>query len=238
MAPLATYRETLKAAKRRAILDAALTVFLKSGYDHATLQEIAKVAGLSTGTLFNHFKTKYALFGAIMASFWEVEPGHTKPDLPHGAPESALLSTGHDYARLLCGPHTAGLFRIIIAEAPRFPELGRALWERGKAPYLNRLLDYLAAEVQAGNLIIKDVPLSARQFLGMINDVIFWPSMLIMEYVVTAADVERAVREATTTFLARYGAPRTPAAKSARLRPAKAPGVLAGKSRTPAKRRR
>jgi AcrR family transcriptional regulator len=205
MAPLEEYRNKIKSEKRAAILEAALEAFLEHGYECTSLQRIAKMAGISTGTLFNHFKSKSMLFGEIMEHFWEGEPGQNKPKLPKGQPEQALLETGRNYARLLSGQHTLALFRVIIAEAPRFPELGQSLFERGKAPYLNRLHGYLSEEVQAGTLTIEDIPLSARQFLGMINDVIFWPRMMLTNYKISDDEIERAIQEAALTFMARYG---------------------------------
>jgi TetR/AcrR family transcriptional regulator of autoinduction and epiphytic fitness len=203
--PLEEYRDKVRTVKRCAALDAAVDLFLEQGFDRTSLQQVARQAGISSATLFKHFPTKAALFGGIMAQFWEVTPEFEHPPLKPGCPEEGLLWVGREYARLLRRPQTAPLFRVIISEAPRFPELGRALFERGKGPYLNHLYSYLAAEVEAGALVIEDIPLAARQFLGMINDLIFWPTLLSAEYKVTDEQVERVVQEAVKTMLARYG---------------------------------
>jgi hypothetical protein len=101
-------------------------------------------------------------------------------------------------------PDIEALFRVIIAEAPRFPELGQALYEKGKKPYLDRLHGYFAHEVAAGTLAIDNVPLAARQFPGMINDVIFWPRFLVVNLVIGEDEVRRVVDGAVETLLARY----------------------------------
>lgn len=203
---LEAYRARVAGEKRAAILDAAVLKFLETGYDRTSLEAIAKAAGVSTGTLFKHFPTKAALFGAIMARAWESEPGAEGAVPEAGDPRAGLTAIGRDYARLLRAPGVEALFRVVIAEAPRFPELGRELYERGKAPYLARLRTYLEAEVARGTLRIADDELarSKREFLGMINDQIFWPRFLIIDLEVSEADVERVVRSAVTTFLARY----------------------------------
>ncbi|MFF0739527.1 TetR/AcrR family transcriptional regulator [Streptomyces sp. NPDC004111] len=54
-------RERKKAATRRAIADAALTLFLERGYDDVGIREIADRADVSTTTLFKHFPVKEAL---------------------------------------------------------------------------------------------------------------------------------------------------------------------------------
>lgn len=200
---LAGYRARLVREKRAAILDAAVTLFVDQGYARTTLEQAARQAGVSTGTLFKHFPTKAALFGGIMARIWDGE--HAAAALPApGDPRTGLAIIGTDYARLLRGPHVVGLFRVILAEAPRFPELGQELYARGKKPYLDRLEAYLAAETAAGRVAIADPALAARQLLGMINDVIFWPRLLIVDLMIDDAEVARVVAEAVDTFAARY----------------------------------
>jgi hypothetical protein len=78
------------------------------------------------------------------------------------------------------------------------------LFEYGKTPYINRLYTYLSEEVEAGTLQINDIPLAARQFLGMINDLLFWPGLLLIDFVVSDEEAQRIVQEAVTTILARY----------------------------------
>lgn len=205
---LADYRQRVKHEKRTAALDAAVAAFLERGYSRTTLAQVARAAGVSTGTLFKHFPTKAALFGAIMEQLWQPDSGPDRPCPTPGEPRAGLVAIGHDYARLLRQPTAVPLYRVIIAEAARFPELGQTLHSRGRQPYLIRLQAYLAAEIAVGTLAIEDVELATRQFLGMINDVIFWPRLLLADLVVGDAQVDRVVQGAATTFLARYGAGR------------------------------
>jgi AcrR family transcriptional regulator len=213
------YRERVRTEKRTAALDAAIAAFLSQGYDRTTLLQVAKAAGISTGTLFKHFPTKAALFGAIMEQLWAAEPGFDARLPQPGNPRDGLLVLGYEYARVLRQPHTEPLFRVMIAEAPRFPELGQALFERGKAPFLARLTAYLTTEISAGTLAITDMGIATRQFFGMINDVFFWPRLLVTDMVVTEDDVDKAVHEAVLTFVARYGTPTASAPKSRSRRP-------------------
>ena len=59
--------------------------------------------------------------------------------------------------------------------------------------------------IAAGTLVIGDVPLAARQFLGMITELVFWPGFLLTDLVISDADVEHVIAEAVTTMLTRYG---------------------------------
>jgi TetR/AcrR family transcriptional regulator, regulator of autoinduction and epiphytic fitness len=202
--PLEEYRKNVADQKRQAILDAAVQHFLAIGYERTTLEMVAKEASVSTATVYKHFSTKRDLFGGIMARVWEVKVNAAELSTEDADPATTLTAIGQEYARLLCDPQIEALTRVIIAEAPRFPELGEELYRRGKEPYLKQLHVYLQREIDQYRYQIQNIPLAARQFLGMINDVIFWPRFLVMGLKISDAEVESVVTEAVKTFLARY----------------------------------
>jgi AcrR family transcriptional regulator len=202
--PIEEYRKSVADQKRQAILDAAVQNFLAMGYERTTLEMVAKDAGVSTATVYKHFSTKRALFGGIMERVWETEVD-LATSVEQGTDSVAMLmAIAQEYAQLLRQPQVEALFRVIIAEAPRFPELGEELYYRGKEPYLKRLHAYLQKESELKRFQIADIPLAARQFLGMINDVIFWPRFLIMDLKISDRDIENVITNAVETFLARY----------------------------------
>jgi TetR/AcrR family transcriptional regulator, regulator of autoinduction and epiphytic fitness len=206
--PLEEYRKTVADQKRQAILDAAVKHFLAGGYERTTLELVAKEAAVSTATVYKHFSTKRDLFGGIMARVWEAKVNAADLSTEDADPVATLTAIGQEYARLLREPQIEALTRVIIAEAPRFPELGEELYRRGKEPYLQQLHVYLQREIDQQRYHISDIPLAARQFLGMINDVIFWPRFLVMGLEISDTEVEAIVTEAVKTFLARYRAVR------------------------------
>ncbi len=191
--------------KKGAILDAATRLFLATGYDGTTLEAIAKGAEVSTGTLFKYFPSKAELFGGIMERAWapdEFDPSAEEPDNR----SQTLESIGLNYADRLADDDVVALFRVIIAEANRFPELGQALYERGKAPYLARLDAYLGKEVSEGRMTMPEDQrsLAAREFLGMINDQLFWPRLLLASERPSQKDTQTVVASACETFRSRY----------------------------------
>lgn len=205
---LAQYRAEVTRQKQASILKAALAAFSEFGYDRTTIDYIAQQAKVSTATLYKHFSSKADLFGGIMAQVWQTDQISSTPISAELLPQAALMQIGRDYARLLNSPNIQPLFRVIIAEAPRFPELGTELYYRGKEPFLNRLQVYLQSQVATGNLSIADITIATRQFLGMVNDIIFWPRFLIVDLKIDENEVERVIVNAVETFLARYSASR------------------------------
>jgi AcrR family transcriptional regulator len=113
------------------ILEAAQRVFLKRGYQSASLDEIAQMAPASKPTIYAHFPGKEALFEAVVArvldgltNFEGFEPsGRTVQD------KLASLSI-EVVERFL--DETIGVTRVTIAEADRFPALSRHVHEHGR----------------------------------------------------------------------------------------------------------
>lgn len=98
------------------------------------------------------------------------------------------------------------LFRIVIAELLRFPELGDAGFSQGKLPSFETVRRYLRAEHEVGTVGVTDVDLAATQFLGMISNYVFWPKLLVPGWEVRAERVTEVADEAVRTMTARYGA--------------------------------
>jgi AcrR family transcriptional regulator len=113
------------------ILDAAQRVFLKRGYQSASLDEIAATAPASKPTIYAHFPGKEALFEAVVARVIE---GLT--DFEGFAPkgrsvQDRLASVGIEVVERFID-ETIGITRATIAEADRFPALSRQVHEHGR----------------------------------------------------------------------------------------------------------
>ncbi|MFD0057336.1 TetR/AcrR family transcriptional regulator [Streptomyces sp. NPDC127168] len=199
------YHQRVAEEKRAAILRAATRLFLDSGYDRTSLAKIAEVAGVSKATLFKQFPTKAALFDAIVTVSWRAgDSGEDAP--PPGDLRAGLTLIGRRYVALLTRPGMADLFRIVIAELPRFPELAESQFHRGKMPYFDSVRRYLEAERDAGTVVLDDPELAATQFLGMISNYVFWPRLLLPRWAPDGATVESVVDEAVLMMSARYAA--------------------------------
>ena len=96
------------------------------------------------------------------------------------------------------------LFRLVIAEAPSFPELAKTHFALGKLPYFESVCNYLSAEQAVGTVHIADLQMATTQFLGMVSNYAFWPRLLLPNWSPTTAATQKAIDEAVTTMLARY----------------------------------
>lgn len=208
-----TYHQQLAAEKRALILEAATGLFSELGYDKTSLARVAEHAGVSTATMFKQFPTKAALFEAIVLRFWAADPGADVTPPSPGDPADALRTLGARYAELLRRPGMAGLHRMVIAEAPRFPELARVQFDLGKEPFFELVRDYIDAESTAGRLLATDAVRATTEFLGMIANFVLWPQLLLVEWSPTDEAIGDTVESAVWTFLSRYLARDTESAR-------------------------
>src|SRR5829696_4623111 len=121
--------------KRRAILDAATTVFLRNGYLGTSMDEIAALAGVSKQTIYKHFTDKEQLFSAIILGTIDRvgEPFYARIDTLQDTDDldKDLGALARRLITIVMQPQVLALRRLVIGEAERFPQLGRAYYERG-----------------------------------------------------------------------------------------------------------
>lgn len=202
---LSDHHRRLAQQKREAITSSATALFLERGYGGTSLARIAEAAGVSKSTLFKQFPTKATLFEAIVTESWQQGSGQAPVRPPAGDLRAGLVVIGRQYAELVGRPGMTALFRIVIAELPRLPELGRMQFRLGKLPYFDSVRLYLQAEHEAGTARVPDAESAANQFLGMIANFVLWPRMLLTDWDPAARETGYAVDEAVETMLARYG---------------------------------
>lgn len=124
----------LQRRKRAAILDGAKAVFLRQSFSLATMDDVASAAGVGKQTVYRHFGSKEALFVGLVISMC-AQVG-TVLACPQGEPsdgsaELELRELGWVLARNLIAPDNLRLYRTIVAEAERLPELGQVFYENG-----------------------------------------------------------------------------------------------------------
>jgi len=199
-------RDTRAAGKRAAILDAAGQVFLQNGYVGTSMDEIAAAAGVSKQTVYKHFADKETLFHQLITSTVRAT-SHEAADEPVLGGDKPFDEELRAFARhLLHGvmqPHVLRLRRVIIAEASRFPSLGRAFYDVGLATTIERLAAALTPLADAGALDIKDPPLAAEQLIWLVLSIPLNKAMLLGDdHGVDARDLDRYADAGVTTFLA------------------------------------
>jgi AcrR family transcriptional regulator len=196
-----------ESAKRRQIVDGARAVFLAKGFDAASMNDIARAAGVSKGTLYVYFKHKEELFEAIVEQECDAQAeGIFDLDPNDHDVDAVLKRLGVAYVRFLCRPEKASAIRTVIAIADRMPEVGRKFYESGPARGMTHLADYLRAQIDAGVLAIDDVEIAAVQLMESFQANLFKPMVFNFAPAPRPDQIERVVRVAVRAFLAAYRA--------------------------------
>ncbi|MEX2632076.1 MAG: TetR/AcrR family transcriptional regulator [Tistlia sp.] len=191
--------------KHDAIRQAGTEIFLRLGYGNATMDLVAAEAGVSKQTVYNHFQSKEGLFKAI------IEDQTTRlmaplvlPDRADAPPERVLSALGRDFLGLMLRPGSLALYRLIVAESDRFPELGSATYEFGTGRLLAMLADYLARETRHGRLSVAEPGFAAEQFVGMLTGRMQLRALLGVGPTPGAAALKRHAERTAAAFLALY----------------------------------
>jgi TetR/AcrR family transcriptional regulator, mexJK operon transcriptional repressor len=209
--PAASETESRSSRKRKAILDAATTLFLRSGYLGTSMDEVAALAGVSKQTIYKAFSDKERLFSEIVvnAVAEAADPVHTEVlELEDtGDIEADLRGFARRLLARVMQPQILLLRRLVIGEAGRFPELGRTFYEQGPGRTITALATVFERLAARGTLQLDDPPLAAAHFNWLVMSIPLTQAMFLGEDEPAAAELNRYADAGVQAFLAAYGRP-------------------------------
>jgi AcrR family transcriptional regulator len=155
-------------AKAEAMLVAAGQVISERGFG-APVEAIAKRAGVSKQTLYNHYGGKAGLITALITRRVDQVTAPLAAERVDPHPEAALAEFGRRLMETLLSPGNIALTRVAIQGAVDAPEVAKAIHEAGGVATRGRLAAFLKAETGAGRLCVDDPAEAAELFIGMIG---------------------------------------------------------------------
>lgn len=192
--------------KYEQVLDGARSVFMRDGYEGASVDEIAREAGVSKATLYSYFPDKRYLFMEVAKSECRRQADEAIELIDLTLPPAEVLTAAaRRITQFIMSDFGMRVFRICVAESDRFPELGHQFYHSGPLLVRQRLADYLRAAVARGELVIDDIELAADQFAELCKADIHNRMVFGMSDCCQPRDVERTIRGAVDMFMARYG---------------------------------
>jgi TetR/AcrR family transcriptional repressor of mexJK operon len=197
----------LSPEKRAQILSGAANVFAADGYEGASMARIAIVAGVSKGTLYNYFDSKAALFTAHVGEKCAQSLTQAFDGANHdGDPAEVLRGIGQRMLRMMLSDVGLAIYRVVIAEAAKFPDLARGFFEAGPARAVGFMADWLAEETRRGRLCVPDPAFAAEQFFNLCQTRLVLRRRLEMLPDPPESDIDAVVEAAITMFLGTYRA--------------------------------
>jgi TetR/AcrR family transcriptional regulator, mexJK operon transcriptional repressor len=158
-------RERLRAAAHR--------LFLQQGYLATSIDAILAEAGISSKeTLYRHYASKEELFIDVLGHLTLSQPGFSEKLLALPTPHDllslrqALTQLSREILSLMRQPEYLALVRIIIAEAPRFPQLGSLFFSTVPQRGLTIIVELLRAAREQQIIADVDFEVVARALLG------------------------------------------------------------------------
>ncbi len=145
-------------------------MFLRDGYGSASIDKVAAEAGVSTRTIYERFKNKADLLGAVITRLVErdMAPMLAAEELDRLEPRQALTVIAESITGRARNPDSAALFRILATEAHRFPELAAKMRGNAKARIDDAVAGYFKGQMRRGTLRLSDPNRTAALFIQMV----------------------------------------------------------------------
>ncbi|RUQ74614.1 TetR/AcrR family transcriptional regulator [Azospirillum doebereinerae] len=198
-------------SKPAQILEAAGALFLENGYGAVSMDAVSKKANVSKATLYAHFGSKDELFRAMIACECASSALANVLEEARQLPVAeGLRMIGLKFALFVTSPKALAMYRVILGEAHRFPELARAFHESGPAITFTQVSGFLAEAVRKGELAIPDVEMATHQFFGLVKANLHMRFLLCLEDRPNREKMERFIDSAVALFVKGYAPPAAP----------------------------
>lgn len=194
----------VRSEKARLVLAGARAVFLANGFSAATTDVIQQAAGVSKSTVYSHYPNKEALFVAVVEAECERFLSAVRKPISPGEQLADILSaTALAYLEIVLSRDGLALYRMIAAEAPRFPELGRRFYLAGPGAMNNIVAERLEVAASKGELDLGSIGLdsAASLFVNMVRGEAHMQCVMHPDAPASAAQRDRWAKDAVTTFL-------------------------------------
>lgn len=194
--------------KSLSVLKAATSVFLKHGFSAATTDMIQREAKVSKATVYACFPNKEALFAAVIERECAAMAETVRTIRPApGDIAKTLTDLGLSYLQIVLSPTGLALFRVVVADAPRFPQLARRFYLAGPKVIAAMVADRLTLAAQAGEINIQSigVEVAAAHFVSLLRGEGQLECLIHPDAHPSAEQLDRWVRLAVITFLGAFG---------------------------------
>lgn len=201
-------RQPVSAAKVAAVLAGARTIFLNHGFSAATTDMIQQAAAVSKATVYARYATKESLFIAVIEAECEKFLGSVRElKFPSTRLRDVLISLAKSYLDIVLAPSALDLFRVVVAEAPRFPELARKFYLAGPQAFIGIVADHLDEAAQNGEIDFSVVgrDIAASLFANLVRGELQMQCLTHPGSVPSAAQRDQWAEAAVTTFVRAYG---------------------------------
>jgi AcrR family transcriptional regulator len=189
-------------ARRQAMLDAATDLFLEKGYERTSLTDIVDRSKGSRTTLYEQFGNKEGLLRAMVedssSRLWQVIDS---PDETPSFAEAELVDLGRRFITAALAPNAVAVFRIVVAEGHRVPDIAEFFFDRGPRIIKERLTQRFRLASAGSPLAIGSPEVLTQVFLGAVIGDLWIRQALGLAPLCGDEEIEAHVRIAVRIFL-------------------------------------
>lgn len=189
-------------ARRDALLDVAAEMFFEHGYAATSIDAIIERAGGSKRNIYSQFGNKAGLLMAIVTDTADKAVQALAIERVAGQDLRELLTDfGERLIEVYMSATVVGVYRIIVTEAQRHPDLARGFYDEGPGRTAAQLALVLDAAAARGEIGPGNTALLAEHFVGMIRDNRHLQVVLGLRPPPSAAEMKRIVESVVALFL-------------------------------------
>ena len=191
--------------RRRAMIEAAYSLFIDKGYASVSVDDIIRVSKGSKSSLYKFFGSKEGILKAVVESLADDMLREIHLEFPSGrTAREALNRIGMVLVDLALSENAINQHRHAVSHARVFPDVAKLWYDSGPNRTFGGLAEFLEKENAAGRLRIPDPGRAALLFAGMI---IFHENMRLLIGLPRSkkSELKEMVSEAVEVFLAAYG---------------------------------
>jgi len=202
--------------KFQQVLEGARTIFLRDGFEGASVDDIAREAGVSKATLYSYFPDKRVMFMEVFRTELAREAADASALIEVDLPvEQVLPFIVQIISAHMISEFGLRIFRVSVGEAERFPSLAQEYYESGPALLRQQLIGYFQRCIRRGELRIPDLELAADQLIELAGATVHDRALFLGPKAVNKELLHKVNHSAVTMFLACYGAGRNSLAEAA-----------------------
>ncbi len=189
--------------KRSAMLYAAGCEFLTKGYEAASIDAIAEMAGVSKATVYSHFKGKEDLFQNVIkgkVESYAFDGEHKVSD----DPREGLCQIAMRLYELLNDDDVINMHRVVVGESMRHHDMAELFYKNGPQKTLDTIAHFLQGQADRKRLHIDNANQAASQYMYMVAGEMLMRSMMNLPMKMKKKDFVQHVENTTSQFLSLY----------------------------------
>lgn len=191
--------------KRKHILASATAIFSTEGFSHAGMEQIARDAGVSTATLYAYFPSKAELFRIVVEDVLAELSREVHASVKvEGDARTRLTAFACAYAAFYADATSRSMFRMVVAERRRFPDLAEHFRVRGQSEFGGGAIQIVRELAEAGELTVEKPAWAAGQLQGMLEHATLILGLVNGDDARTTRPLDVVATDAVETFMARY----------------------------------